>query len=179
MRDGCEPLGARLAEDVGVRLGRELRLEPAEPDPGQAVLDRVADGLTGLLEREPTRDVGGERDLDAVQLLRLLGAVAEARVHLVPRHPAPHPLGGREDALDVDGAVGGGLGGVVDDDLAEVSLRLERVRRQDPDVDEVHEVGELVHGRKPLDGARRKRVVVPARDLEQRRRPHRPFQVDV
>ena len=71
------------------------------------------------------------------------------------------------------------LGGVVDHDLAEVVTRPERVRRQDPDLDEVLEVAVLIELGQALDGVDGQRVVVAARDLEQRRRPYGPLEMDV
>ena len=68
--------------------------------------------------------------------------------------PRRDALGRAEDPLEVDGAVGRRLGRVVDDHLAEVRLLLERVRRQDPDLDEVAEVGELVERGEALDACR-------------------------
>ena len=62
--------------------------------------------------------------------------------------------------------MGGGLGGVVDDDLAEVVRLPQRMGRQDPCLDEVLEVAELVELREALDRLCRERVVVAARDLE-------------
>jgi len=75
--------------------------------------------------------------------------------------------------------VRGRLGRVVDHDLPEVALLLQRVRRQGPDLDEVLEVAEVVEPREALDRFGRKRVVVPARDLEQGLGPHRSFEMDV
>jgi hypothetical protein len=182
MRDRGEAELAREGEDRLVRLRRVLGLEPAEPDPYHpafAVRRGVAHHLLGLVERKAAHDVGCQPHLDAVQLPRLLRAVAVAVEDLVPADPAPHPLGRREDRLEVDGAVRGRLGRVVDDHLAEVLRCSQRIRRQDPDVDEVGEVTEVVQLREPLHGLGGQRVVVPAGDLEQRRRPHRPLEVDV
>ena len=92
-------------------------------------------------------DVGRQPHLDAVQLAGLLGAVAVAAEHLVPVDAAPGALDRREDRLDVDGPVPLRLGGVVDDDLAEVLLGAQAVRGQDPDLDEVGEVAEPVEPR--------------------------------
>jgi hypothetical protein len=50
--------------------------------------------------------------------------------------------------------VGRGLGPVVDDDLPEVVGRPQRMRRQDPDLDEVREVAEFVERRQVFDGVR-------------------------
>ena len=182
VRDRGEAQLAREREGRLVRLGRELGLEAAEPDADDAALavgGRVAHDLLGLVEREAADDVGRQPHLDAVQLARLLRPVAVAAEDLVPADPAPHALARREDPLEVDRAVRGGLGRVVDDDLAEVLRRLQRVRGQDPDLDEVREVAEVVELGEPLLGLGRERVVVAPRDLEQRRRPHRPLEVDV
>ena len=75
-----------------------------------------------------------------MQLLRLLRAVADAFEDVLPRAAAADALGRAEDPLEVDGAVRGRLGRVVDDHLAEVRFLLQRVRREDPDLDEVAEV---------------------------------------
>ncbi len=114
-----------------------------------------------------------------MQLLGLLRPVAVAAEDLVPAHAAPDALGRREDALDVDRAVCGRLGGVVDDDLPEIVGCSQCVRGQDPDLDEMGEVAVLVERGEPLDCVGRKRVVVAARDLEQRLRPDRGLQMDV
>src|SRR5262249_24639992 len=66
-----------------------------------------------------------------------------------------------------------------DDDLAEVVGRPQRVRREDPDLDEVREVAELVERAQLLDRRARQCVVVSLRDLEQGLRPDRAFEVDV
>ena len=174
-----EPFALRVAEDVRVRLRRELRLEPSEPDPGEPVRERISDRGSGLVLREAAGDVRGERDLDPVQLAGLVGAVAEAGEDLVPGDAAADALRRGEDPLDVDRAVRGRLRCVVDDDLAEVVGLLERVRGQDPDLDEVREVPELVELSESLHCVGGERVVVPPRDLEQRLRPHRPLEVDV
>ena len=117
---------------------------PTPTTPRSRVARAPLDGRARLLLREPARDVGRQPDLDAVQLLRLLRAVADALEDVLPGAAAAHALGRAEDPLEVDGAVRRGLGRVVDDHLAEVRLRLQRVRREDPDLDEVAEVGELV-----------------------------------
>ena len=182
VRHRAEALRLRQLEHRRVGLGRILGLEPAETDADHAavcVLGRIAHDRLGLVERKAADDVRGQPDLDAVQLAGLLGPVAVAGEDVVPGDAAAHALGRGEDRLDVDRAVGGGLGGVVDDDLAEIVSRPQRVRRQDPDLDEVLEVAELVELREPLDGVRRQRVVVAARDLEQRLRPDGALQVDV
>src|SRR5262249_45924906 len=73
----------------------------------------------------------------------------------------------------------GRLGCVVDDDLPEVLGGAQRVRGQDPDLDEVLEVAVLVERGEPFDRVRGQLVVVAARDLEEGRRPDRPLEVDV
>ena len=103
-------------------------------------LDRCA----GLLLREPARDVRREAHLDAVQLPRGLRSGAHSLVDLLPGAPAPDAFRRAEDASEVDTAVRGGLGRVVDNHLVPVLLRLQGVGRQDPDLDEVGEVAEAV-----------------------------------
>jgi hypothetical protein len=182
VRDGGEPQLAREHEDGLVGLGRVLGLEPAEAHSDHAaiaVLAGVADDLLGPVELRAAVDVGREAHLDPVQLPCLLGAVAVAAEDLVPTDPALDALGRREDRLEVHRAVGGRFRGVVDDDLAEVLLGAQGVRGQDPDLDEVCEVAEVVQLRQAFLGVGRERIVVPAGDLEQRRRPHRPLEVDV
>ena len=182
VRHRGEALVAREREHRLVRLRRKLGLEAAEPDPDDAAIAvprRVPYDLGRFVERKAAHDVGCQPHLDAEPLARLVGAVAVAAEDLVPADAAPHALGRREDALDVDGAVLRRLGRVVDDDLPEVLARPQRVRREDPDLDEVREVAELVERAQLLDGRARKRVVVPSRDLEQRLGPHRPLEVDV
>jgi hypothetical protein len=114
-----------------------------------------------------------------VQLPRLLRSVAVAAEHLVPVDAAPYALGGREDPLDVDGAVARRLGRVVDHHLPEVVSLPEGVRRQHPDLDEVLEVAEPVQRLQLLDGFAGEGVVVAPGDLEQRRRAHGRLEVDV
>jgi len=79
-----------------------------------------------------------------VGLLRLLSAVAVPREDLVPADAPPGPLDRAEDRLEIDGPVALRLAGIVDDDLAEVLLGAQAVRREDPDLDEVVEVAEGV-----------------------------------
>src|SRR5581483_10846453 len=182
VRDRAEPERLRVGEDLLVRLGRELGLEAAETDADDAALAvprAPVDGLTRLLEREAARDVGRQADLDAVQVLRLLRTVADALEDVLPGAAVPDALGGAEDPLEVDGAVPRRLGRVVDDHLPVVLFLLQRVRREDPDLDEVPEVGEPVELLQPFDRRRRQRVVVPPRDLEERVRADRPLEVDV
>src|SRR6185369_16836499 len=50
---------------------------------------------------------------------------------------------------------------------------------QDPDLDEVREVGELIGGGQLLDGVRRQRFLVAAGDLQQRGRADGAFEVDM
>ena len=85
-----------------------------------------------------------------MQLARLLCAVAVAAEDVVPGDTSPRALDRGEDAFHVDGSMARGLGGVVDDDLAEVVRGLERVRREDPDLDEVVEVPVAVEVPDPL-----------------------------
>ena len=182
MRHRGEPELAREVERPLVWLRRVVGLEPPEPDAEHAavaVLGRVPHGLLRILERVAADDVRREPHLDPVQLARLLRAVAIAAEDLVPVHPAPHALGRRENPFQVDGAVRSRLGRVLDDDLAEVLRGPERIRRQHPHLDEVREVAEVVELGEPFFRVGRERVVVPARDLEERLRPHRPLEVDV
>jgi len=88
-------------------------------------------------------------------------------------------LGRGEDALDVDGAERGGLGGVVDHDLAVVLTGAQRPGGQPPDVDEVREVGELVELGQLVDRGNRQRHVVAAGDVQQGGRADRALEVDV
>src|SRR5262249_28849375 len=144
---GRQPLRPRARECRLVGLWRMLRLEATEADAHDAALAvprRMTHDLVRLLEREASDDIRREPDLDAEALLRLLCPVAVPGEDLVPAASAPDALARREDPLDVDGAVRGGLGCVVEHDLAEVLLRPERVGRQHPDLDEMGEVAELV-----------------------------------
>ena len=180
VRDRREPTFAGDGERGLVELRRVLGLEAAEPeadDAAVAVGDRVAGSRLCLVVGVAARDVRRQAYLDAVQLPRLLGAVAIAGEHLVAVDPPPQA--GREDPLQVDGAVARRLRRVVDHDLAEVVRSLKRRGREQPDLDEVREVAKLVEPGEALDCVGRQRVVVPPRDLEQRVRPHGPLEVDV
>src|SRR3954470_7757080 len=182
MRHRAQPRSFRQLEHGRIRLGRVLRLEPAETDPDDAairVLGGIADNGLCLVEREPADDVRRQANLDAVQLARLLGSVAITPEDLLPGDPAPDALGRREDALDVDRAVRRRFGRVVDDDPPEVVARAKRVRRQHPDLDEVLEIAVLVELGEALHGVCRERVLVAPRDLEEGLRPHGPFEMDV
>ena len=75
-------------------------------------------------------------------------------------HATPGPLDRREDALDVDGAMTGGLPRVVHDELSEVGLAAQRVGDEDPHVDEMVEVAELIQTSEFLDRRDREGVVV-------------------
>src|SRR5947208_17196212 len=91
-----------------VRLGRVVGFQPAEADAEHAavsVLRRVADGFFRVLQRIAPDDVRGQADLDSVAFARFLRTVAVAAEDLVHVDPAPYPLGRREDALEVHGAV--------------------------------------------------------------------------
>src|SRR6266516_5026111 len=139
VRHRTEPERLRPLEDLLVRLRRELRLEPAEADADDAAV-AVARGPLDrghrLLLGEAARDVGGEADLDAVELARLLRAVADALEDVLPRAAVTYPFGRAEDSLQIDRAVRGGLRRVVDDHLAVVLFLLQGIRGEDPDVDE-------------------------------------------
>ena len=137
VRDRAEPRLTRARERPLEQLGRVERLLAAEPDGDDAavaVLGRVLDGQLGVLERRRARDVRREPQLDAVQLARLLGAVAVAGVELVPADAAPGALDRGEDRLDVHGAVARGLRRVVDGDAPEVVRVPQHVRGHDPDL---------------------------------------------
>src|SRR5262249_23519226 len=145
VRDRPEAALVRQAERRGELLGRSLILDSAEADPDHAVLaagDRTPDEPGRLLRRRRPVQVRGQTDLDAEPLASLLDPGAVSLVHpvQVDAVPAGHRRG--EDALDVDGAVAASLLRVIDRDLAEVVSGLERSRHQEPDVDEVLEVGE-------------------------------------
>jgi len=71
-------------------------------------------------------EVGRQAHFDAEPLAGLLHAVAVPLEHRVQLDPVPGGHGRREDPLDVDGTVPGGLLGVVDGDLSEVVCGLER-----------------------------------------------------
>src|SRR5712692_571236 len=105
-----------------IKLRRVLALRAAEPDPHDAaasVRDGVPDGLIGCLDREAAHDIGGQPDLDAMRLPRLLGAVTVACEDLLVGNAAAGRLRRGEDALQVDRAMRGRLGRVINDDLPE------------------------------------------------------------
>ena len=96
VRDRREPTFAGDGERALVELRRVLGLEAAEPeadDAAVAVGDRVAGSRLCLVVGVAARDVRRQAYLDAVQLPRLLGAVAIAGEHLVavdrPRQSKP------------------------------------------------------------------------------------------
>src|SRR5688500_4384125 len=108
MWDRPESLGLDPLEDGRIRLGRQLGLEPAEPDCDDAalpVLHGITDDVAVLLVRRAAEDVRRQPDFDAVQLARLLRAVAVAAADLVPVHAAARAFGRGEDPFDVYGAV--------------------------------------------------------------------------
>ncbi len=113
---------------------------------------------------------GREADVDAVDLARLVGAAAVALEGLLPRRAPHHRLRGREQRLGVEAALRLEVGGVVHHDLVEVALAAQRLRRLDPDADEVVEVPGPAEAGEPGLGLRRQAHVVAARDLEQARR---------
>src|SRR5207244_2278744 len=122
-----EAFGAGELEGGRIRLRRMLGLRPAEAYPDHAsvaVLDCVADDLQRLVEVVHARDVRGQADLDPVSLARLHGAVADAAEDDVAVEAAPEAEG--EDRLQIDGPVPGGLLRILDRDLPEVVLALER-----------------------------------------------------
>src|SRR4029453_18218652 len=178
----AEAFCANALEHRCVVLRRVFGLEAAEADADHAaiaVFDGIPQHLIGLLVRSSSKDVGRKANLDTVELAGLPRAVAVAAEHRLPVDTAACPLGRREDPFDVDGAVLGGFRGVVDHDLVEVVAALQRVRREDPALDEGREGPVLIELCGAADGVGRKRVVVTPRDLEQRVRPHGPLQVDV
>jgi hypothetical protein len=97
----------------------------------------------------------------------LLRAVTVAIEDLLPAGALADRLGGREDALQVERAVAGRLGRVIDNYLAEVSCGPQRAGGQLPDLDEVGEVAELIQASQPFDRVSRKGHAVAAGDLQQ------------
>ena len=161
-------------------MQRFLAAEPNADDAAVAVLGRVADQLDAVLGSGAARDVGGQAHVDAVELPRLLGAVAVAAEDLVPADPAPGPLDRREDPLDVDGAVTRGFlarsrrrrGGSRPPSCRAFVVRIQTSMKWSKSRKSV----ELPDA---LDRVRREREVVPPRDLEQRLGPHGRLEVDV
>jgi hypothetical protein len=163
--------------------GAEGRLEglrwiqcllPAQTDTHDAtiaILDGVLHHLSCFFDGSAAGDVGRETYFDAVALLGLLGAVAVAGEDLVPVDAPRGPFDRREDPFDVHRAVPGSLAGVVDDELTEVVGVSQRVRDEDPDVDELIEVTELVQLSETLDGVDRQGY--PLRRAMPRRRSGR------
>src|ERR671936_2691995 len=171
MRHRRQPRFLRRAEGRLERLRRVevlLASQADADDPALLVLDRVADGLARRVERRPARDIRRQPHLDVMPLARLGGAVAVAGKDLVPIDPAPHSLDRREDALDVDRAVGARLCRVVDDNLAKVVVMAEGVRRQRPDVHEVIEVAVAGELHELRHRCRREPVAVAAGGLGRR-----------
>ena len=182
VRNGTEALLADEREDVGELLRRVEGLFAAESDADDLaflVPRRPTDELEAVLDRCRAGYVGREQDLDAVQFSCFLGAVAVAREEVVPGNAAPRSLNWGEDPLDIHRPVLLRLGGIVDHDLAEVVRRLERVRGEDPDLDEVVEVPVAIEIADPLRSVGRKGEVVPAGDLEEGLRPHRRLEMHV
>ena len=94
--------------------------------------------------------------------------------------PAPRDrLGRSEDALEVDRAVAGRLGRVVDHDLAEVPLGLQRAGGDHPGLQEMREVAEPVQLGEPFHRIGGQRHVVAPGDLQQRPGPDGALQVHV
>ena len=166
----------RTARAGAAPRARRARVPPRR---GPRTSRRSARSRAPASSGEAARDVGGEPHDHAGLGLGRGGAVAEAGEHLVPRRAGPHPLGRGEDPLDVDRAVRGRLAGVVDDDLAEVGVGPDRVRRHDPELDEVVEVAELVERGQLRLGRGGQLARVAAGDAQQRRRAHGALEVDV
>jgi hypothetical protein len=157
-----------------------LGLRPAQPDPHDAaiaVLDRVTHHRERLVEAVDARDVRRQPDLDPVPLARFVGPVADAAEDEVAVESAPETE--REDRLQVDGAVLDSLLCVLDHDLPEVLGTFECARSEHEDLDEMREVAVLVQRPELVDRVDGQLIAVPARDLEQGLRPHRPLEVDV
>ncbi len=173
---------ARHGKGVLIELGRELSLESTETHTNDAAVT-VASGGLDEFDREilwaAAIDVGRETDFDAVLFACGLRAVAIATEEFIPRNTLLDALGRREDPFDVDATKRGCLRRVVHDNLVKVLGGLERVGRENPDLDEVGEVPKLVQAGKLLHGAGRQGEVVSVRDLEERRRPNGAFQMYV
>ena len=165
VRRRLEPALPRDGERPRERGGREPVFAAAQADAGHAAL-AVPDGplreLLADLGREVARDVRREADLHAVGLTGLVGAVAVALEHLLPRRAAQHRLRGREQRLGVEAALSRQLAGVVDDDLAEVAAGRSTPRRLDPDPMKRSNPREAAEPLQPRDGARRQLHVVAA-----------------
>ena len=182
MRHRAEPASFRLRERSRVELGRVVAFRAAQADPDDAaagVGERVPDGQVGGLRRVAAHDVRGERDPHAVPLKRLRGAVAVAGEDFFPGHAARGGLGRGEDALQVDRAMRGCLGRVVDHDLPEVPFGSQRAGRHPPHVEEVREVAELVDRGQLPGRAGGQRDAIAAGDLEQGGRTDGALEMDV
>src|SRR6266508_1405467 len=182
VRDRGQTAVAGDGKGFGVLRDRARPFNATQPEPHDAALpvaDRHARALLRELDRDPAVQVGREPYRDAVLLRggdRTVGVPLE---DLLPADATLHPFAGREDALDVDGAERRRLGRVVDHDTPEVLGGSQAVRGEDPDLDEVPEVGELVEPGQPFHRVRRQGLAVTAGDLQQRGGPDRPFQVQV
>ena len=125
VRHRSDATRARDREGALERLGRIFEAaDPEADDAAVSVLDRESGDRLRLLRGVHRRDVGRESHLDAVQLPRFARPVAVAGEDLVGVEATPEAR--REDRLEVDGAVRGGFGRIVDDDLAKVVVSTER-----------------------------------------------------
>ena len=182
MGNGRDPAFPGEGERRCVRLRRKLRLKPAKPNTDNTTI-AITDGVTsrglGKLQREATRDIRGEANLDAVQLTRLFGAIAIPLEDGLPGDSANYRLGRREDPLYVDRTVPGSLSRVVDHHLAEVVRGTQGGRGHHPHFDEVREVAKPEEIGQALDRIGRQGHVIAPRDLEQSRRTYGALEVDV
>ena len=182
VRHRPEPAFPRHPEGIGELLRRRLVFDAAEPhahDAAVAVADRELHDRGGLVGRGGAVEVRRQAHLDAELLARLLHAVAVPLEHRLEQDAVPRRHRRREDRLDVHGAVPRRLLGVVERDAAKVVGRLQGGRHEEPDVDEVREVGERVELLQLLRGLAGELHVVALRDLEQRSRPDGALEMDV
>ena len=114
-----------------------------------------------------------------MRLPGLLGAVTVACEDLLVGNAAAGRLGRGEDAFQVDRAMGGRLGRVINDDLPEVALGKQRSCGHPPDVEKVPEVAELVDPGQFLDRVGGQRDAIAAGEPEQRGRPDRALEMDM
>ncbi len=157
-----------------------LAAAQTEPDdPAFAEPHRPSRHALRDVHGEVARDVGGEPDLDAVQIARFVRTGAVALEDLLPRRPSTHWFGRREDGLDVDAALGRRGSRVVHDHLAEVALALQNSRGGDPDLDELREVRESTSLMQLCLADARQGHLIALGDLAQTRGVHGRFEMDV